>query len=169
MLRNDYIGGRIIRGWKMSKNVDKIDYDKLLEKALVHVVVEALKIVERQGLPGDHHFYLTFRTDHPRTEIDDFLKEQYPHEMTIVLQNQFENLHVEEDSFSVVLRFSRVPYQLKIPFDAITYFGDNDLVDVKPSMFTVPMPTEDVVANPNMASDVPPIRVNIRETYSYDF
>ena len=52
---------------------------------------------------------------------------------------------------------------------AITYFGDNDLVDVKPSMFTVPMPTEDVVANPNMASDVPPIRVNIRETYSYDF
>ena len=124
MLRNDYIGGRIIRGWKMSKNVDKIDYDKLLEKALVHVVVEALKIVERQGLPGEHHFYLTFRTDHPRTEIDDFLKEQYPHEMTIVLQNQFENLHVEEDSFSVVLRFSRVPYQLKIPFDAITYFGD---------------------------------------------
>jgi len=52
---------------------------------------------------------------------------------------------------------------------AITYFGDNDLVDVKPSMFAVPMPTEDVVANPNMASDVPPIRVNVRETYSYDF
>ena len=52
---------------------------------------------------------------------------------------------------------------------SITYFGDNDLVDVKPSMFIVPMPTEDVVSNPNMASDVPPIRVNVRETYSYDF
>jgi hypothetical protein len=51
----------------------------------------------------------------------------------------------------------------------ITYDGDNDLVDVKPSMFTVPMPTEDVVANPNMASTAPSIRVNIRETYSYDF
>jgi len=108
----------------MNKGIDKIDYDKLIEKALKHVVIDALKIVEKQGLPGDNHFYITFRTDHPQTEIDDFLKEQYPHEMTIVLQNQFENLQVEDDGFSVVLRFNRVPYRLSIPFDAITFFSD---------------------------------------------
>ncbi len=103
---------------------DKIDYDKLIESSLKQVVIEALKIVEEQGLPGEHHFYISFRTDHPKTKIDAFLKNQYPQEMMIVLQNQFENLHVLENSFSVVLRFNHVPYLLEIPFDAITYFGD---------------------------------------------
>ena len=107
----------------MDKYVDEINYDKLIEKALKHVVSEALKIVEKQGLPGDQHFYIAFRTDHPRTKIDALLKNQYPKEMTIVLQNQFEKLHVTEDAFSVVLRFSHVPYLLEIPFDAVTYFG----------------------------------------------
>ena len=103
---------------------DKIDYDKLIERSLKQVVVEALKIVEEQGLPGDHHFYISFRTDHPNTKIDPFLKNQYPQEMMIVLQNQFEKLRVYDDSFSVVLRFNHVPYLLEIPFDSITYFGD---------------------------------------------
>ncbi len=103
---------------------DKIDYDKLIEKSLKQVVIEALKIVEEQGLPGEHHFYISFRTDHPKTKIDAFLKNQYPQEMMIVLQNQFENLKVNEESFSVVLRFNHVPYLLEIPFDSITYFGD---------------------------------------------
>ncbi|MBP5399419.1 MAG: hypothetical protein J6Y53_03275 [Alphaproteobacteria bacterium] len=103
---------------------DKIDYDKLIETSLKQVVIEALKIVEEQGLPGEHHFYISFRTDHPKTKIDSFLKNQYPQEMMIVLQNQFENLKVNEDSFSVVLHFNHVPYRIEIPFDSITYFGD---------------------------------------------
>lgn len=108
----------------MAEYVKEINYDKLIEKALKHVVADALKIVEKQGLPGEQHFYIAFRTDHPRTKIDDLLKSQYPQEMTIVLQNQFEQLHVDDDGFSVVLRFSHVPYLLQIPFDAVTYFGD---------------------------------------------
>lgn len=108
----------------MDKYVDEINYDKLIEKSLKHVVIDALKIVENQGLPGEQHFYISFRTDHPRTKIDALLKNQYPQEMTIVLQNQFEKLRVYDDCFSVVLHFNRVPYMLEIPFDAITYFGD---------------------------------------------
>ena len=103
---------------------DKIDYDKLIEHSLKQVVVEALKIVEEQGLPGEHHFYISFRTDHPDTKIDPFLKKQYPQEMMIVLQNQFEKLRINENSFSVVLHFNHVPYLLEIPFASITYFGD---------------------------------------------
>ncbi len=108
----------------MDKYINEIDYEKLIERALKHVVADALKIAEEHGLPGEHHFYIAFRTDHPRTKIDDFLKSQYPKEMTIVLQNQFEKLHVTETGFSVVLHFSHIPYLLEIPFDAVTYFGD---------------------------------------------
>ncbi|MDO4184514.1 MAG: ClpXP protease specificity-enhancing factor SspB [Rhodospirillales bacterium] len=108
----------------MTKKVNEINYDKLIEKALKHVVIEALKIVENQGLPGDQHFYIAFRTDHPDTKIDPFLKSQYPKEMTIVLQNQFEGLKVTDEAFSVILNFNHVPYRLEIPFDAVTYFGD---------------------------------------------
>ena len=108
----------------MVKQVKEINYDKLIEKALKHVVIEALKIVETQGLPGDQHFYIAFRTDHPHTKLDPFLKSQYPKEMTIVLQNQFEGLHVTEKAFSVVLNFNHVPYRVEVPFEAITYFGD---------------------------------------------
>lgn len=108
----------------MSEGVDTINYDKLIEKALRHVAVEALKIAEKQGLPGEHHFYISFRTDHPKVEMDDMVRQQYPHEMTIVLQNQFSNLKVNNDNFAVTLYFSRIPCPMVIPFDAITYFGD---------------------------------------------
>ena len=104
----------------MDKHINEIDYEKLIERALKHVVADALKIAEEHGLPGEHHFYIAFRTDHPRTKIDDFLKSQYPKEMTIVLQNQFEKLHVTESGFSVVLHFNHIPYLLEIPFDAVT-------------------------------------------------
>ena len=108
----------------MEKYLTEINYDKLIEKALKQVVVEALKIVEKQGLPGDHHFYIAFRTDHPGVKMDEVLKNRYPREMTIVLQNQFSDLMVGQTAFSVTLRFSRVPYTLEIPFAAVTYFGD---------------------------------------------
>ena len=104
--------------------ISEINYDKLIEKSLKNVVVEALKIAERQGLPGEHHFYITFKTDHPQTNISAQLKNQYPEEMTIVLQHQFSNLSVGSTSFSVDLSFGGVLQTLTIPFDAITYFAD---------------------------------------------
>ena len=85
----------------MEEFLTEINYDKLIEKSLKNVVIEALKIAERQGLPGENHFYITFKTNHPRTQISDYLKSQYPEEMTIVLQHQFANLRVENDSFSL--------------------------------------------------------------------
>ena len=108
----------------MAEYVDEINYDKLIEKSLKYVVVEALKIVERQGLPGENHFYITFKTDHPKTQISDSLRAQYPHDMTIVIQHQFANLIVGKESFSIDLSFNNIEQTLTIPFDAITYFGD---------------------------------------------
>ncbi len=108
----------------MSVYLNTINYDKLIEKSLKHVVIEALKIAEEQGLPGEHHFYITFKTNYPRTEVSEELRQQYPEEMTIVLQHQFANLQVFEDYFSVELSFSGIPQTLVIPFDAITYFAD---------------------------------------------
>ena len=113
-----------IRKQKMGEYIDEINYDKLIEKSLKYVVVEALKIAERQGLPGENHFYITFKTDHPKTIISDNLRAQYPHDMTIVIQHQYANLIVGKDSFSIDLSFNSIEQTLTIPFDAITYFGD---------------------------------------------
>lgn len=109
---------------KMAEYIDEINYDKLIEKSLKYVVVEALKIAERQGLPGENHFYITFKTDHPKTVLADSLRAQYPHDMTIVIQHQYANLIVGKDSFSIDLSFNGQEQTLTIPFDAITYFGD---------------------------------------------
>ncbi|MBO5443588.1 MAG: hypothetical protein J6A33_07380 [Alphaproteobacteria bacterium] len=108
----------------MTDFLTEINYDKLIEKALKNVVVEALKIAERQGLPGENHFYITFKTNHPLTKISGQLKSQYPTEMTIVIQHQFSNLFVEDKQFSIDLSFSGIPQTLTIPYDAITYFAD---------------------------------------------
>ena len=88
------------------------------------VVYYALKIVEQQGLPGENHFYITFKTNFPGTIISKNLQIQYPDTMTIVLQNQFENLIVRHNSFSVDLSFGGIPQTITIPYDAITYFAD---------------------------------------------
>lgn len=108
----------------MTEFVSEINYDKLIEKSLKRVVVEALKIAEQQGLPGENHFYITFKTNHPDTSIPRDLKIQYPESMTIVLQHQYENLSVKETAFSVDLSFGGRMQTLVIPFDSITYFAD---------------------------------------------
>lgn len=108
----------------MAEYIDEINYDRLIEKSLKHVVIEALKIAERQGLPGENHFYITFKTDHPETIISENLRNQYPHDMTIVIQHQYANLTVNKSSFSIDLSFNGIEQTLTIPFDAITYFGD---------------------------------------------
>ena len=108
----------------MSEWLDEIDYDKLINKHLRGVVVDALKIAQDQGLPGENHFYITFRTDFPGTKVPEMLKIQYPDTMTIVLQHQFSDLSVNDDNFSVVLTFGGIPHTLVIPFNSITYFAD---------------------------------------------
>lgn len=108
----------------MVKFLENINYDELVEKSLRNVVYYALKIAEEQGLPGENHFYITFRTNFAGTVVSKNLKIQYPENMTIVLQNQFENLVVRHNSFSVDLSFGGIPQTLTIPFDAITYFAD---------------------------------------------
>lgn len=104
--------------------VDEINYDKLVEKSLRNVVYYALKIVEEQGLPGENHFYITFKTSFRGVTLSKNLKIQYPETMTIVLQNQFDNLIVRHNAFSVDLKFGGVPQTITIPYDAITYFAD---------------------------------------------
>ena len=106
----------------MSK--DYIGYEALTDAALRGVVREALRIAGTKGLVGSHHFYVTFRTHFPGVDIPDFLREQYPEEMTIVLQHQFWGLRVEEDHFEVTLTFRKVPAELVIPFAALTGFVD---------------------------------------------
>lgn len=108
----------------MTIYVNDINYDFLVEKALKNVVKDALKIVEAQGFPNEHHFYISFKTNHPKTVVSDLLKSQYPDEMTIVIQHQYKDLKVFEDYFLVELKFGGAPQKLKIPFDAIVYFAD---------------------------------------------
>jgi hypothetical protein len=103
-----------------------LPYDDWNEEALRHVMVRALAFVAANGLPGEHHFYITFRTDHPDAVVTSRLRAQYPQEMTIVLQHQFWDMTVDEAEglFSVGLSFGGVPTILKIPFDAVTAFAD---------------------------------------------
>lgn len=99
-------------------------YDQMVENALRGVVREALGVVAAMGLPGSHHFFITFRTDAPGVRIADYLRGRYPREMTIVLQNQFSGLQVREDGFAVTLSFNKVPEALDIPYSAIIAFND---------------------------------------------
>lgn len=87
-------------------------------------MVRALRQVESHGLPGEHHFYITFRTDHPRAALDAELKARYPEEITIVLQHQFWGLKVDDTKFEVTLSFNQMPQTLVVPFQAVTAFVD---------------------------------------------
>jgi hypothetical protein len=103
---------------------DYIGYQALTDAALRGVVRDALRRIEKQGLIGSHHFYLTFKTHFPGVDIPDFLREQYPDEMTIIIQHQFWGLKVKEDQFEVALTFRKLPATLVIPFAALTAFFD---------------------------------------------
>jgi len=103
---------------------DMLRYDKMVETALRGVVREAITHAAASGLPGTHHFYVTFKTHFPGLKIPDSLVEQYPDEMTIVLEHQYWDLEVVDDRFSVTLSFANRPERLNIPFEAITAFTD---------------------------------------------
>ncbi|WFL76273.1 ClpXP protease specificity-enhancing factor SspB [Altererythrobacter arenosus] len=103
-----------------------IPYDEIVQEALRAVVGRVLGEIEQTGgdLPGNHHFYITFKTGAAGVSIPPHLRERFPDEMTIVLQNKFWELEVGEEVFSVGLSFNKVPAKLTIPFAAITAFVD---------------------------------------------
>ena len=102
-----------------------IPYDEIVQEALRDVVGRVLGEVERSGgLPGSHHFYITFKTRMPGVAIPKHLTERFPDEMTIVLQHRFWDLKVEQDAFSVGLSFGGVASMLRVPFAAVTDFVD---------------------------------------------
>lgn len=103
---------------------EQLRYDKMVETALRGVVRDALRQVADRGLPGNHHFYLTFRTSYPGVDIPEYLRGQYPNEMTIVLQYQYYGLEIDEEKFAVTLSFNNVHERLEIPLGAITTFAD---------------------------------------------
>ncbi len=103
---------------------DLIRYDLLVQDALKGVVRHVLLDAAANGLPGDHHFYISFRTDHPNVRISQRLRDKHPEEMTIVLQHQFWDLGITEHTFEVGLSFSGIPERLLVAFEALTGFWD---------------------------------------------
>lgn len=101
-----------------------INYRQLMHKAFRQVMADVLAQVAREGLPGQHHFFITFDTTHPGVDMPGHLRARYPKEMTIVLQEWFEDLAVMKDRFSVTLSFGNVPESVVVPFDAVKTFVD---------------------------------------------
>src|SRR5438445_12953792 len=104
--------------------VDLIRYDLLVQDALRGVVRQVLSGTAREGLPGDHHFYISFRTHARGVRLSQRMRDRYPDEMTIVLQHQFWDLQVSETAFEVGLSFQNISELLLVPFDAVTRFVD---------------------------------------------
>ena len=103
---------------------DIIRYDLLVQEALRSVVRKVLGDAARDGLPGEHHFFITFRTDAPGVQISPRTKERFPKEITIILQHQFWDLNVTEFGFEVGLSFSNIPERLSVPWEALSGFFD---------------------------------------------
>jgi len=101
-----------------------IQYDTMVQTALLSVVKDVLKKTAQEGLPGDHHFYVTFKTSYPKVSIPAHLKKRYPEEMTIVIQNQYSDLIVDEAHFEISLSFNGKREHLYIPLLALEGFFD---------------------------------------------
>ena len=101
-----------------------IDYGNLMHRAMRGLIKTVLEDVAENGLPGAHHFFITFDTTHDGVDIAEWLHERYPADMTVVMQHWYENLDVGDDGFSVTLNFGDQPEPLYIPYDAIKTFVD---------------------------------------------
>ena len=101
-----------------------INYGQLMHTAMRGLIQDVLRDVAENGLPGDHHFFITFRTEHSGVDIADWLRARYPEEMTVVVQHWFEDLVVDDDTISITLNFGDQPERLCIPYDAIQTFVD---------------------------------------------
>lgn len=137
-------------------STDLIRYDLLVQEALKGVVRRVLTNAARDGLPGEHHFYISFRTDKAGVRLSPRLRERYPEDMTIVLQHQFSGLAVNDQAFEVGLSFSGVPERLRIPFDALTGFFDPSVqFGLKFETQEEPAPAEEPAPVPALPSPVP--------------
>ncbi len=103
---------------------EAINYGSHMHRAMRELIRNVLRDVESDGLPGEHHFFITFDTTHPDVGLSGWLRERYPQEMTVVLQHWFEGLEVTDAGFSVTLKFNGKPESLHLPFEAITTFAD---------------------------------------------
>jgi hypothetical protein len=101
-----------------------INYAQLMHRAMRGLMIELLDDISESGLPGEHHFFITFDTQVEGVQIADWLRERYPEEMTVVIQHWFENLEVNEEGFGITLNFGDNPEPLYIPWDAISTFVD---------------------------------------------
>lgn len=136
-----------------------IPYERWTDDALRDVVIRALELAAGTGLPGEHHYYITFRTDHPATRVPGHLKARYPQEMTVVLQHQYEGLAVDRagGSFTVRLHFGGVPATLVVPFAALTGFADPAVrygLRFQPNLEAAPEAVEDAEPEPQAAPAV---------------
>lgn len=104
--------------------IRSIDYGNLMHEAMRGLIRKVLLDVRDNGLPGAHHFFITFDTSHPDAELADWLSDRYPGEMTVVMQHWYDNLEVSDEGFSVTLNFGDAPEPLYIPYDAIKTFVD---------------------------------------------
>jgi len=103
---------------------DKINYSQMMHCAMQGLMIELLENISEHGLPGSHHFFISFDTRNNGVKIAPWIKERYPEEMTIVIQNWFENLDVRKDDFSITLNFGDNPETLIIPWNSISTFVD---------------------------------------------
>lgn len=101
-----------------------IDYGNLMHDAMRSLIRNVLLDVKDNGLPGAHHFFITFDTSHPDAELADWLSDRYPDEMTVVMQHWYDGLDVTDDGFSITLNFGDAPEPLYVPYDAIRTFVD---------------------------------------------
>ena len=101
-----------------------IDYGNLMHRAMRSLIQNVLTDVAKDGLPGEHHFFITFDTMHPDVEIADWLSDRYPGEMTVVIQHWFDDLDVTDIGFGITLNFGDNPERLYVPYDAIRTFVD---------------------------------------------
>lgn len=102
----------------------EIDYGNLMHSAMRGLIRTVLQDVADKGLPGNHHFFITFDTNHPDAQLADWLRDRYPGAMTVVIQHWYDNLEVGEDGFGITLNFGDAPEPLYIPYDAIETFVD---------------------------------------------
>ena len=103
---------------------DEIDYGILMHNAMRSLIQDVLTEVKNNGLPGEHHFFITFDTNHAGVEMASWLKDRYPTEITVVMQHWYDDLEVKDDGFSVTLNFGDTPEHLVIPYEAILTFVD---------------------------------------------
>jgi len=138
-----------------------MNYEDMAQLALRGVVRDSIRrVIREDGLPGAHHFYITFLTRYPDVEIDASLAEKYPEEITIVIEHQFWELTAPDDYFEVTLKFGGVPKYLKVPYLAITRFHDPSVgfalqFDRPTDMETKPAPIGEITPKPAKATKAP--------------